>query len=974
MARELVLQVAINAAGGIQTLGELQKNVKNLRAEISSKPIGSKEFNDLQSKIEESNKAIRTINQSFKSIDAGSASESIGSIKQNIKELNLALNDVEIGSPIAKKLEADLSIAKGELAEFKQRTEGLSGDKLAGAFAKFGAGVAGSFGIATNALGIFGAKNEEVSQAREKAEKAIAVVVSAKAVAEGIESGVKLVSIAQTRLMIVSTNLETGAQSKNIIVKTGARIAQLALNAAMEANPILFVVGALIALGGALAAFSSSADDATLKQNAINGAKEEGTKRDKVYTDAFNKVIEQRQNGYNREIALAKAKGATDEEISKLNRKKYKDEEGLMLALIRTGTVLTTAQNEQLSNLRNQLDILDAEDEKRKKDKSKKDKETGAKQAEEQKKILSEINVIRANAITDGLNKEIELERNSLSDKLASIKGNGLAANTLKEELVKQSNQKIQLLITENAKKLSELNDKLNIAQAGNDPTEQYIAKATSLQNKIDGLQNQIDAEEKRIAEVNAKRNNEVDSKGSTNIPEPDLTKVTEAKVELTNTQNELNKFGNDFRKTQLDNLSLITEAAINGGAKEINERISQLKLLQIAEKTGYESRKEVLQEEIADQNLPVKARQNAQKELDKLNSDFVSKQAATNNQLTILSTALNDTEAANYILKKERILEQQQFEIDAANAKGEELLAIEAKYKLQIDALGKTPEQKAEEKQADIDLNVQYGELDFANKTIQLERDQQAIRDSTTLTNDKKENLIRDNEKKLTEIKRAEENVRLQVTSDAFTAISGFFKQGSQAQKTFAIGAATINTYLAASDFLAKDPNPYTKIIGMVAIIGAGLATVAKISGVQFAKGGIVQLEGGGILNHPSLPGTSISDSIPARLSKGESVINARSTQMYKPVLSAINAAGGGVAFARGGIVPTLNFADGGITPRTNIQGQITQATNDVNVLGSMISEMKEQKQNPAPVFVVENEVSEVQRQAKIRENQTTF
>ena len=126
-----------------------------------------------------------------------------------------------------------------------------------------------------------------------------------------------------------------------------------------------------------------------------------------------------------------------------------------MLALIRTGTVLTTAQNEQLANLRNQLDILDAEDEKRSKDKSKKAKEEGAKQAEDQRKILSEINTIRANAITDGLQKEIELERNSLNDKLASIKGNGLASNTLREELVKQSNQKIQLLITENAKKLS---------------------------------------------------------------------------------------------------------------------------------------------------------------------------------------------------------------------------------------------------------------------------------------------------------------------------------------------------------------------------------------------------------------------------------------------------------------------------------------------------------------------------------------
>ena len=44
--------------------------------------------------------------------------------------------------------------------------------------------------------------------------------------------------------------------------------------------------------------------------------------------------------------------------------------------------------------------------------------------------------------------------------------------------------------------------------------------------------------------------------------------------------------------------------------------------------------------------------------------------------------------------------------------------------------------------------------------------------------------------------------------------------------------------------------------------------------------------------------PGTATSDSIPARLSNGESVINARSTSMFAPILSALNEAGGGKAF----------------------------------------------------------------------------
>jgi hypothetical protein len=64
---------------------------------------------------------------------------------------------------------------------------------------------------------------------------------------------------------------------------------------------------------------------------------------------------------------------------------------------------------------------------------------------------------------------------------------------------------------------------------------------------------------------------------------------------------------------------------------------------------------------------------------------------------------------------------------------------------------------------------------------------------------------------------------------------------------------------------------------------------------GTQYADGNFRGYATGGMIEGP---GTGTSDSIPARLSNGESVINASSTTMFAPLLSAINMAGGGTAF----------------------------------------------------------------------------
>ena len=138
----------------------------------------------------------------------------------------------------------------------------------------------------------------------------------------------------------------------------------------------------------------------------------------------------------------------------------------------------------------------------------------------------------------------------------------------------------------------------------------------------------------------------------------------------------------------------------------------------------------------------------------------------------------------------------------------------------------------------------------------------------------------------------------KMQVAGDAFGAIAEIYGKESMAGKGAAVAQATINTYQAATNALAMTPAPppFPMIAAGVAV-AAGLANVNKIlntdTSVAFAAGGTV---GGG--------GSGTSDSVRARLSRGESVINANSTRMFKPLLSAMNEAGGGRRFADGGIV----------------------------------------------------------------------
>ena len=128
---------------------------------------------------------------------------------------------------------------------------------------------------------------------------------------------------------------------------------------------------------------------------------------------------------------------------------------------------------------------------------------------------------------------------------------------------------------------------------------------------------------------------------------------------------------------------------------------------------------------------------------------------------------------------------------------------------------------------------------------------------------------------------------------SNVMAAFGEENEAAAKAAKVLALAEIAINTGKAIAAGVAQSqsvgfPANIAAVATTVATVLANIATaISTVKSAKFATGGYV-----------SGPGTATSDSIPARLSNGESVINAKSTAMFGPLLSSLNQMGGGVAF----------------------------------------------------------------------------
>ena len=234
----------------------------------------------------------------------------------------------------------------------------------------------------------------------------------------------------------------------------------------------------------------------------------------------------------------------------------------------------------------------------------------------------------------------------------------------------------------------------------------------------------------------------------------------------------------------------------------------------------------------------------------------------------------------------------------------------------------------------AKVEQDRLYYEQLLANANLSAEQ-RKAIEDQQTANTRANAAAQVDIEKKKMDAQLA----MLDATANAITAVADIVGKNTVAGKALAVAASLISTYSAIAKQVAAFagvPVPGYAIVQAVATGLVGFKAVRDIIATPIPTDAGGGGGGGSVNNGPSVAkprglarggyvsgaGSGTSDSIPAMLSNGESVINAASTAMFAPLLSTINQLGGGRKFAEGGMVtPSFNQSQV-INSLSNIDG----------------------------------------------------
>lgn len=304
--------------------------------------------------------------------------------------------------------------------------------------------------------------------------------------------------------------------------------------------------------------------------------------------------------------------------------------------------------------------------------------------------------------------------------------------------------------------------------------------------------------------------------------------------------------------------------------------------------------------------------------ELQKLSEEELQKEIDNRSKLISLQLeAVKKGSEQEYQLRMQQLLVQRDAELADKELTEQMKLAIVNKYNRQIDDLVAQHEKEISEKQqeavrvrmeneimqlqqsgaSELDILQEQAsqKLELLNSIQQQEGEsEQEFLNRKLLANQE----YIDAKKAIAEKEVEIEQAKYEAISSIASGLSSIFEALGDSNKGFAILSKTlalaeiaINTGKAIAAGVAQAqsvpfPANIAAIATTVTTILANIATaINTVKSAKFATGGLV-----------TGPGTGTSDSIPAQLSNGESVMTARATSMFAPLLSSFNQMGGGV------------------------------------------------------------------------------
>ena len=304
--------------------------------------------------------------------------------------------------------------------------------------------------------------------------------------------------------------------------------------------------------------------------------------------------------------------------------------------------------------------------------------------------------------------------------------------------------------------------------------------------------------------------------------------------------------------------------------------------------------------------------------ELQKLSEEELQKEIDNRSKLISLQLeAVKKGSEQEYQLRMQQLLVQRDAELADKELTEQMKLAIVDKYDRQIDDLVAQHEKEISEKQqeavrvrmeneimqlqqsgaSELDILQEQAaqKLELLNSIQQQEGEsEQEFLNRKLLANQEYIDAKKAIAEKEVEIEQAKYEAISSIASglsSVFEALGDSNKGFAILSKTLALAEIAINTGKAIAAGVAQAqsvpfPANIAAIATTVTTILANIATaINTVKSAKFATGGLV-----------TGPGTGTSDSIPAQLSNGESVMTARATSMFAPLLSSFNQMGGGV------------------------------------------------------------------------------
>lgn len=312
---------------------------------------------------------------------------------------------------------------------------------------------------------------------------------------------------------------------------------------------------------------------------------------------------------------------------------------------------------------------------------------------------------------------------------------------------------------------------------------------------------------------------------------------------------------------------------------------------------------------------------------------DLTVKDEAIKREQTYIQNMLSSIEKGSkeeYDLKVKSIENARQLEIDAINQmvlteeeKAKQLKAVNAKYyKEEEEAYKEYNDKVRDEQEKAIAKRFETKILEAENEGLrngtdtELQRLRLKSEEMQAIYNEmyqkigesdedfyrrkleadnrylKSKEEVSDKEKRIEEEKTQSLLKVKQASIDMIEMFGERSRAFAKAAKIIALGEIAVNTGVAIAEGIKQSqkagpfPANIVAIATTVAQVMAGITSAIKtVRSAKFARGGDVVG-----------PGTDTSDSIPAHLSNGESVLTAPATRMFAPALSAFNQIGGGV------------------------------------------------------------------------------